>query len=392
MIYLDVTSCCRSSLNTGVQRVVRNLHHHLAAQGPVTPLRWDEGARGFCLLTTVEHGFLTNPFAHQIPASDNPERRSWWQKVRQAWSQRFSPAMVFPLLETLQTGDVVLAPEIFKDGRIAFFQGWPKQRAWKAVGIFYDAIARRFPDLNKPQRVRRFDDYLRALARFDQVLCISQESEDDLKKFWQEQGVRAVPTTVEWLGADFSAQGPQNPSNFSARRILCVGTLEKRKNHLALLRACERLWAEGLKFTLCLIGRAEASWGPTVVREIEAQQAQGWAVEWLRHVDDAILEQEYARASFTVFPSLIEGFGLPIVESVWHRRPCVCGHNGALGEVARGGGCWTLDQSDVTALAGALRTLLEDESTYQKLYRETGGRTFRSWETYAGQVRQALLC
>ena len=93
-----------------------------------------------------------------------------------------------------------------------------------------------------------------------------------------------------------------------------------------------------------------------------------------------------ARASATVFPSLIEGFGLPIVESVWHRRPCVCGHNGALGEVAQGGGCLTVEQSDVTALATGIRSLLQDETLYRKLYDETGRRPFRSWEEYAQRV------
>jgi len=50
-------------------------------------------------------------------------------------------------------------------------------------------------------------------------------------------------------------------------------------------------------------------------------------------------------ALFTVYPSLMEGFGIPILESLWHGKPCVCGGNGALGEVARGGGCLIVDQT-----------------------------------------------
>ena len=78
----------------------------------------------------------------------------------------------------------------------------------------------------------------------------------------------------------------------------------------------------------------------------------------------------------------MEGFGLPILESLWHRRPVICGSNGAIGEVSAGGGCFQVDQNDPSELAEAIRSLLTDENVYLRLYGETEKRAFRSWADY----------
>ena len=78
----------------------------------------------------------------------------------------------------------------------------------------------------------------------------------------------------------------------------------------------------------------------------------------------------------------MEGFGLPIAESLWHGKPAVCGGNGALGEIARDGGCLIVDQTNEIELAAAIERLLSDEELYRRLCREARARTFRSWADY----------
>jgi glycosyltransferase involved in cell wall biosynthesis len=102
----------------------------------------------------------------------------------------------------------------------------------------------------------------------------------------------------------------------------------------------------------------------------------------LRHVDDETLLREYRDCRFTVYPSLMEGYGLPIVESLLHGKPCVCGGNGALGEVARGGGCFIVDQAKADALAHGMRRLLLDRELYARLCAEARARKFRLWIDY----------
>ncbi len=113
-------------------------------------------------------------------------------------------------------------------------------------------------------------------------------------------------------------------------------------------------------------------------------------MRWLRHVDDATLRRAYEECAFTVFPSLAEGFGIPIVESLWHGRPCVCGVNGAIGEAAAGGGCLAVDQTDPAALAAALETLLADQTLYRRLCGEAERRVFGTWEELSRQLLPIL--
>jgi glycosyltransferase involved in cell wall biosynthesis len=105
-------------------------------------------------------------------------------------------------------------------------------------------------------------------------------------------------------------------------------------------------------------------------------------VKWRRHVSDQALHQAYDHCSFTVYPSLREGFGLPILESLWHGRPCVCGADGAIGEAAHGGGCLAITGTDAESLAGGMRELLTDETIYRRLFAEARDRTFRGWDDY----------
>jgi glycosyltransferase involved in cell wall biosynthesis len=113
-------------------------------------------------------------------------------------------------------------------------------------------------------------------------------------------------------------------------------------------------------------------------------------VRWLKHISDDELAAAYRTCSFTAFPSRLEGFGLPIIESLWHRRPVICGRNGAIGEVAQGGGSYPIDQNNATELAQAMRQLLNDSSLYHRLYTEAGDRTFRSWNDYRRDLETVL--
>jgi glycosyltransferase involved in cell wall biosynthesis len=123
---------------------------------------------------------------------------------------------------------------------------------------------------------------------------------------------------------------------------------------------------------------------------LKALREQEKPVHWLQHVDDETLLRSYRDCRFTVYPSLMEGFGLPIAESLWHGKPCVCGGNGALGEVARGGGCLIVDQTDPAALADGIRKLLQDRQLYVRLCDEARARQFRSWPDYIEKFLQHL--
>jgi glycosyltransferase involved in cell wall biosynthesis len=110
-----------------------------------------------------------------------------------------------------------------------------------------------------------------------------------------------------------------------------------------LLDACEQLWTRGVRFELRLIGMAQAETGRTALARVRALQQAGWPLRYDGPVDDATVTAAYRECQFTVYPSLLEGFGLPVLESLALGKPCICSARGPVGESARGGGCVALE-------------------------------------------------
>jgi glycosyltransferase involved in cell wall biosynthesis len=388
MIYLDVTSAAASSLNAGVQRAARGIHRHLHADSEVCPVRWDFSAKCYALLSPREYLFLTDPFGSDAKPVSIPLLNGLASTgaLSDRWSRR---ARGLRLATFLKPGDLLLIPDLCWDSRI---RSWSKlaRLPGRKVAIFHDAM---------PLRIRGqahsndelYAQYVRELAQLDLVICISEEVEQDLLRFWCDFGITAKPTVVLPWPMPFTGGRPDNRPNPAARRLIYVGGLRSRKNHLILLEACECLWREGITFSLDLIGQADAFTDAVkIVIRVAALRSRGHAVRWLKHVSEIELGRAYQECSFTVYPSKMEGFGLPIIESLWHIRPVICGRNGAIGEIAAGGGCLQIDQNNVVELAGAMRELLTDESAYDRLYAEARARIFRTWDDY-GRDLEAVL-
>jgi glycosyltransferase involved in cell wall biosynthesis len=379
-IYLDVTSACQSGLNTGVKRMQRGLHAWLAQRKNYHPVYWQAALRDYRILNPPDFRNLEQPFATEMRGVALYDAfvtglLSDWVGV---WRDR-SRRLAWP--QDLRAGDLLLVPDLLWDNRGVFFHRPCAPKVCR-IGIFHDAIALR------RRRQSRIDAYfcgrgVRALAHFDQVVCVSREAEADLHFFWKKFGEKPVPTHVVPWPVPFAQKRPESRSNFEAREILCVARLEPHKNHLRLLDACDELWGEGLEFKLRLIGckaYPDAVW--RILRRVKALQSAGRDVLWRAHVTEDALHTAYRSSSFTVFPSLLEGFGLPIIESIWHGRPVVCGTNGALGEVAAGGGCETVEMNETGSLVAGLRRLLTDQARYEQLCRGARERECRCWEQY----------
>ncbi len=381
-------------MNTGVQRVVRALYRAFSTLVPVTPLLWDPALASYCTLSRRERGFLENPFAGRASADAAPGRRAnrvpvWSRFVRTLSHRRHR----IDLPGHLTAADTLFVPEIFQDNRVPWLESLSTRTLARMVGMYYDALTLRRPDIMPSTRRAGFAEYLRALGSFHRLATISQESAEDVRAFWREEEQpeeRQPPVSVFHLPANHdgtprSLVTPPAPSG-GRRTVLCVGTFEPRKNHLGLLDAAELTWRDSADWELVLVGRTTAGHGERVVARVEELQRTGRPVRWLRHVDDATLRRAYEACAFTVFPSLAEGYGIPIVESVWHGRPCVCGNNGAIGEAAAGGGCLPVDQTEPAALAAGIQALLTDHVLYACLCAGAVQRTFGTWEELAQQL------
>jgi len=385
MILLELTHTSHTAAATGIQQVCRNLHAELRKTGPCRAIVRDPWQNCWRLAREKET-------ARALPDADAGaalrKGESWGCLEKFAGRLRLLAGIRGPLPDRARA---VIFPE-FTMARcheaLPELRGLLQPRC-SFVAVFHDAIALRYPELSARATVERFPAYLRALATFDAVAAVSDASRDELLERWKELGVEQPPCleTIP-LGTTLPENPPARRVNKDEpMRVLCVATLEPRKNHTALFKAAETLWREGVRFGLVLAGMEHRSLGAPIVAEIRLLQAAGRPLYWHRAVDAGELDKLYRECDFSVYPSLMEGFGLPVLESVAYKRPCLCTPCGALAEVAQGGGCLVLSGGGPSDIAFGLRSLLGG-TMLDELYAEVARRRVRTWADYARDLAE----
>lgn len=192
-----------------------------------------------------------------------------------------------------------------------------------------------------------------AIAAAAAVVVPSQATAADLRRFAPDAAsVRVIP-----FGADHVPLAPPGPrtDDDQAPFVLCVGTIEPRKNHLALLAAWRLLPAPRPR--LVVVGRI--GWEcAAIVAALHAAVAAGDVV-WQQDVGDAQLWALLARAQLLVYPSAWEGFGFPPLEAMQLGVPVVANDIAPLRELGDDAFVFT-NGSEPAALAATLARLLGD--------------------------------
>jgi glycosyltransferase involved in cell wall biosynthesis len=230
-----------------------------------------------------------------------------------------------------------------------------------------------------------------ALRQAAAVLVPSEATRNDLARFYPQPGVEQKTFVVPEGLPQSPPPGPL-PDRVEPGFILSVGSVEPRKNYPRLLTAYRQLRSRGaVPFIisgrpgvpqLVIAGRAGWAFGDT----FERIKAEPGAV-YLGHVDEPTLAALYASASVLAFPSLYEGFGLPLLEAMSHGLPAVVGATGALAELARGVAV-TVNAEDPNAIAEGIERLLADEGLRKKLGEE-GIRRAKGY-TWASAAERTL--
>jgi glycosyltransferase involved in cell wall biosynthesis len=192
-----------------------------------------------------------------------------------------------------------------------------------------------------------------AIAAATALVVPSQATAADLRTFAPD----AKPTHVIPFGADHAPAHTANaPAPFGDRPyVLCVGTIEPRKNHLALLAAFRLLPAP--RPQLLVVGRI--GWQcDAIVAALRAAAAEGWLV-WRQDVDDAALWPLLQHAAALAYPSAWEGFGFPPLEAMQLGVPVVANDIAPLRELGDGAFLFA-DANDPSALAAAIDRAVHD--------------------------------
>jgi glycosyltransferase involved in cell wall biosynthesis len=166
--------------------------------------------------------------------------------------------------------------------------------------------------------------------------------------------------------------------------ILYVGSLEARKNLPRLLEAYARLRQWSARWTLVIVGARRVKASP--IFEAARRLCLEPHVRFTGYVDDDHLPALYAGADLFVFPSLYEGFGLPVLEAMASGTPVVTSNTSSLPEVA-GDAALMVDPTCVEALAEAMQRVLSDEN-FRAALRQRGLQRAAgfSWERTARET------
>jgi glycosyltransferase involved in cell wall biosynthesis len=386
MFVIDLSHTSHTRARTGIQRVCRSLLRELSRKEEARPATWDPHADQWRPLRRWEEVLLGSrtPDARRSASWPLPSRlrgRAWRLLSRGA------PAVAPGLCEGVSG---LIVPELFSPATAAALPALIGAVHAPAVALFHDALALRLPEHSPAGTVTRMPAYLLELSLLDGVAAVSEDSRQTLLDYWAWAGLRSQPpVTAIPLGVDAPASTPKDATaRWRRPTLLCLCSIEGRKNHLALLEACEKLWKEGVNFELRLAGLARKDTASAALERIGALQAAGRPLLYDGPISEQALEEAYAGCLFTVYPSLAEGFGLPVLESLVRGKPCICSNKGALGEVANRGGCLGLDECSPTQLAMAIRRLLTDTPLRERLETEARTRVGRSWADHAKELTE----
>jgi glycosyltransferase involved in cell wall biosynthesis len=309
------------------------------------------------------------------------------------WFDRVAMRLDVPRIEWMVRSDVVFAPNFVP----------PPTRSRRVVLTVHDLAFKRYPE-TAPMATRRWLARLESSLRTaSQVIVVSEQTRRDLLDSYPGLAARlAERLTVVPLGVDTEDFRPVEVDAVDHVRrrfgvagpfLLSLGGIEPRKNLPALIRAYASL-PDGLRPALVIAGPV-APWNPegwNLVRPALEALPAGVRdhVVVTGYVSDEEKVALLAGAEALVYPSLYEGFGLPVIEAMACGTPVLTSNLSALPETA-GDAALLVDPHSVEGIAAGIERLLTDSALRERLRSAGFARagTF-SWEETARRTAEVL--
>lgn len=291
-----------------------------------------------------------------------------WHVARRAFASAALPPMQF------RDGDILLLAD-----SVWGYSPWEAVRGAKAAGakvaaVVFDIIPVTHGQFFAPSSRERFAAALPLLLEHaDVFMCISKYTEAQLRAYCAVQPYTRTFGPKEFstftLGVELDLPDPLGRIQNKIRSVftlgrpvyLVVGTLEPRKNHAYLLQVFQALWDEGSTAALLIVGRV--GWMcEEVLDAIRCNPKAGRQLFFMDDVSDIELDYCYTHARALLFPAIVEGFGLPIIEALQKGLPVFASDIPVFHEV---GGAYVayFDHTAPASLAGLLQAY-EATGTY----------------------------
>jgi glycosyltransferase involved in cell wall biosynthesis len=356
----------------GIGRYVRELVAALALQDQSTNYRL----------------FVAGASQHQLPATPAPNYIWKSTRLTPLWLARLWHRMHLPVPAEIFTGKI----DLFHATDFVLPPTLPRTRTLLTV---HDLSFVRVPETASPALKAYLDIVVpRSARRADHILADSQATKDDLIELYK---LPSDKITVLLSGVDARFQRADNSDSILTIRsryniqpttpyIFAVGTVQPRKNYSRLIQALARLRASGYDLQLVIAGGR--GWLEDPIYETIRQEKLQNHVHFIGFADEADLPILYSGAFCCAFPSLYEGFGLPILEAMACRTPVVTSNISSLPEVA-GDAALLIDPYNVDELTYSIQRLLDDPVLYKTLVQKGYERVKEfTWAKSAQHLRQ----
>ena len=379
-IFVECTHTYHSDINTGIQRVVRNILRsapEVAARHgyDVVPVIWN--ADSFI------HADAARVLANKAVMKNEPQ------------TPQQEPSLTLDNYETQQGNVLLLLDSSWT------YDIWPAVKRFKASGgavsgVIYDLIPIVYPQTCVEPLVTMFRNWLKGhLATTDSLVGISRSTQAQVADFLAAEGAApgresAISLSHFHLGAELDFIDPAKTPRphiqrlFSSGRqtFIVVGTIEPRKNVPFILDAFDELWRTGAQAQLILIGKRDWKSDEFIAR-VSKHPLLGNRLHFLRDISDEELDFAYRTASALIIASETEGFGLPIVEAFQRGLPVLCSDIPVFREIADG-------KARFFALEGSPVFLAQAVSEFMKQSNSKGpmARTPTPWLSWAESVEQ----
>lgn len=365
-LIVDCTDLVHYGGNTGIQRTERNLINHLQqlSKDYQIPLKLAafHSAYGFVEIPSLQNSQEAIGYVRSVAAAAREPWRAkrllktifldqgnagfldglwstWWRfPIATLLVATLSPLIIFAVIAathlknrlTIASNDVfvILGSSWWADGYETVVSKL-RSNGVAIVVLIYDTIPITHPTLCDTLVVQKYSNRFPSLLRDAALIfTISQDTANSILKNGSDSlpcGTSVIPIQLGFeldLREASSSVRPAVLSFFGGGTpvFISVGTLEPRKNYDFLMDVFETAWKDAPSIRLAIIGkygwRAEA----TRTRLIDRQK-ENPNFFWFDDLNDTELEFAYRNASALVFPSMAEGFGLPIVEALSYHCP-----------------------------------------------------------------------
>jgi glycosyltransferase involved in cell wall biosynthesis len=413
-LYIDVTHTWTSDIQSGMQKVVRQLCHVWSSPDFECELVFFQNG-SYKILPHSSFNEIVSTYSERNPK--NTFRKNTHARLRPIYQKILSrvplnlraavllsppakkirkflneiPSVEGHVLVNEQNINLLILEIIFDSDHLNHVIELVTKKKAKLTFFSYDLIPINHSQFCSPELILIFQKYLELSRLSEKLWSISNTTRHELEEYVGES-LYLKKSLFKWLPPTIYAKCSHRPvveiSNVGKSYWLFVSSFEPRKNHLGLFEALRILRNQKIEIPKVVMVGANSWDNEPITKEIQNLVREGFDLNVLNNISECCLGDLYEQADLTLYPSHFEGFGLPVIESLSFGVPVVTSDIGSTGELLGLPGTLGFKQGSSHDLASKLKSFLENNQLQQNLRADAfkGKDNLGTWTQYAKEL------